>query len=173
MSSDYRTYHVFISSWLLVIVVSLGSFPAQSQTISADLTFRVACKEEGQGLSDEHWSAFLAQRGFTVLDKVRLAHERGQKALLPRDLVALDAQDRIVELKQLPVGSPYQYVALRSRPPTQHDADLEAALISFASEAPGCRAVEIARHDNNAGLRSFHDRLATMAKGWFRSQKGI
>jgi len=149
------------------------SLPARSETISADLTFSLACKEAVEGVSNERWSAFLAQRGFAVLDKVRLARERGQKALLPRDLVALDAQDRMIEVLQLPIGSRDQQVWLRSPPPTQHDEDLEAALISFASEAPGCRVVEIARHENEASLWSLHESLATMAKGWFRSSKGI
>jgi hypothetical protein len=133
-----------------------------SQSISPDLAFRVVCADPNSTNIDEQAEVFLRQRGFAVINKIEAARKLGQPALLLRDILAVDAQSREVTLIQIPFGNRSISMGLRTLPPTRHDEELEAALLSFAESVAGCHAHQVTRNDNGPELRCFHDELIKM-----------
>lgn len=137
-------------------------------SFSADLAFFFNCKDKANPPSDEVIEGFMADKGFRVLNKVRLAkEENADYHWMKMDIIGIDSARRKINFTAFP-GQPNTYnVGLWSEPPTRHSTDLENAVLEFTEKTLGCSNYQVQRFQNSAEAKDVYDYSFKETEGWF------
>ncbi|WP_156952106.1 hypothetical protein [Bradyrhizobium sp. WSM1743] len=124
--------------------------------LHADMTFLFVCERQPRAEVERQSEAFLKQNGFRVLNLADVQHRHGFR-FMESHLVALDRDQRMVEIMSVPSGKELYSFALYSMPPTEHSTAFEGDALRLASGALGCENRQIDRHENGPERRPFFE----------------
>jgi hypothetical protein len=124
--------------------------------LSADLAFHFVCKEALRGDLEKAIEQFLRSDGFRVLKLTVLQRQRDAVGF-ETNVVALDHDQRMIEIRSVHGADQRYSVALYSRPPTNHLASLERDILEFVSEHLKCENRQVQRHDNSEEQKDFFE----------------
>ncbi|HSN17125.1 MAG TPA: hypothetical protein VLV87_02855 [Gammaproteobacteria bacterium] len=166
---------VFAIVGLVLIIVRPDTTPddsdAPTNSFGADLTYTFDCK--GKSPSVQAIQQFMADKGFQTLDKVAAGKKLTPDfSWMKLDVVGLDSAHRQISFKTFADQPDDYHVSLYSEPPTQHDTDLEGALMAFTGKTLGCKNHRKQRLDNPAGAKGIYDKSVTTTEGWFQQAAG-
>jgi hypothetical protein len=153
-----------------------GQSQTQVRTLRADLAFLFDCSGRADNSIEKSVEGFLQDRGFRVLDKGRLRREHGLSSGV--DIVSIDAQQRVMAVRQLPyrgsdgVSRVYS-LGLNTTPQTVRATELEAATVAFVSDTLGCRVRQVSRGENGEDARDLHEDQVRLIEGWFRQARDL
>lgn len=133
----------------------------------ADLAFWFRCEQRASPELEQKIDAFLQQQGFRVLNLGALQRNAGV-GIFDLNITAIDAKRRTIDVHAFKETPGSQTVGLYSPPPTQHDAALEESLLTFTSQALGCRNDQIARNTNGPEAAAMHNWNVERIEGLFK-----
>jgi hypothetical protein len=149
--------------------ISFCASGQQNGTFFADLAFHFDCKGDAYPVSDRVIEQFLQDRGFTALDVVRVRRDRKMAPMLSELFIdGIDRQQRMIRFMADPPRRGSYVVLLNTPPPTHHDADLEEALLAFASNTLKCHVREISRRENDIDARHAYNEYFKKVEEQFR-----
>jgi hypothetical protein len=108
---------------------------------------------------------FLREKDFRILNRAALERERGIRPLIAVNIVALDADLRMITVNSVP--GRYVIVKLTSAPPTRHSTDLEDSLQRFIVEGLRCEIRRVTRSENDSGTRPLFESEVGRVKDLF------
>jgi len=130
----------------------------QQESLSPDLALNFSCKIAP---SEEAIEKFLKLHDFEVANPERVRRQL-QRSFFLLDIEALDKRSWIVTFRgssipavQQKVEGVFYTVGVNSPPPTQHDRNLEEAIISFVSNDLDCQITSNGRYENPVGATDF------------------
>ena len=151
---------------LLVIVCLLSVAPLssaeqtkaaqRSRSLSADLSFHFECKEGLRSDVEKQIEFFLRGHGFKVLNQAGIQRQHNVY-IFDTDMVALDGDQRMVEVTSVPGADRRYSFGLYSQPPTNHSASLEQEILNFVSENLKCETRQTARKENGEEQKEFYE----------------
>jgi hypothetical protein len=157
----------------VILVYALGSalltttLAAQpSGSIAADLSFHFVCREKRRGEIERRIEAYLETKKFRVLNQADI-QRRHDVHLFDTNLVALDQDQRMIEIRSVPRADARYSFYLYSRPPTNHLISLEADILRFISENLNCETRQIARNANGPEVRKLYNSEIRRVKSLF------
>jgi hypothetical protein len=163
---------------LLGTIISTFAFSALAQEVrglSADLSFTFHCLGDS---SQEHTDAiehFLQEKGFKVLNVVRLLRDRKLPPLLSELMIdgVDESHHQMVRFMSTPAQMGWYEVQFFTRPPTQHDEIVENKLLMFASKTLVCAiGRRVVRGENGSERRSYFDRIFKQRRDKIREAAG-
>jgi hypothetical protein len=155
-----------------MIACSIGEVHSEPNVIDADLVFHFVCNKKDRSVWEDDIEKFLRAQGFKVLNQARIQHEHGV-FLKEVGIIGLDRGRRIIEFRDLPPSHDRYAVRLNSPPPTQHDPQLEAALLELASKTLDCEVRQVARRENDTDAAAAYDKVVGRIEGLFRQAEEL
>lgn len=159
---------------LLALALALCSWPVYAQTrlLVRDLTFNFDCKDQQESSNVEDLlEEFLRNKGF---DALNLGRVRRQHSVPGLDVYVLgmDKKSRIIRLVSFPQHHSYA-LSLVSPPPTEHDSQLENALLQFVPDRLGCKTREVTRNSNGVDAIQIYEKEVRRIENLFREVDDI
>jgi hypothetical protein len=159
-------------------VVSIFVFSAHAQQVrgfSADLSFTFHCSGDPSQEPAEAIERFLREKGFKVLNVVRLLHQRKLPSLFSELMIdGIDeSQERMISFMSTPFQIGWYEVQFFTPPPTQHAEVAENQILMFASDTLGCRiGRRVVRHENGSERRGHYDQVFRRRRDKIREANG-
>ncbi|WJR81498.1 hypothetical protein [Bradyrhizobium sp. NP1] len=129
---------------------------AQLNLLSADLAFHFVCEGKSRGEPEKAIEPFLRASGFRVLNLAEI-QRRHDVNLFDTNVIALDRDGRIIDIRSVPQAHRRYSFYLYSSPPTSHSNDLEEQILTFVSGDLGCEVRQIERHENRELQKGFYE----------------
>lgn len=174
LSASFRGRICLAAAAILGFAAGVGCSAAQ-EGLDADLVLRVACPQDMSRDKLRLIKRRLFARGFDVVDVAGIASARLPDYPFRVKIEALDAQGRSVTMNALNLDPSSRtgpsftlHLAIYSRPPTKHDAELEEAVRSWAADDLGCAQSGLDMHDNSEAAMSTYDNLIADARNLFK-----
>ena len=165
-----RALCVMTAYLLTVLLLFAGKQTAVAQSnrhLHADLAFNFVCKKDSRDAVERRMESFLKERDFRVLNLADI-QRRYDVHLFDANMVALDSDQRMIDVRSIP-GADWTYsFFLYSPPPTNHSFAFEADILSFVSENLKCQTRQIARSENGSEQKEFYDSQVRRVKGLFQ-----
>ena len=151
-----RRLFVMVACTLASASLNSAVADQSSRSILPDLSFHFVCREERRDETERRIEVYLAAKEFKVLNQADIQH-RYDIHLFDTNMVALDRNQRMVEIRSVPGAHARYSFYLYSRPPTNHLVSLENDILRFISENLRCENRQIARNENALEAREFYD----------------
>jgi hypothetical protein len=162
----------------LQLVTSLVGIPDRATAESdrpllPDLSFYFDCDPKMQRTNVESVvTEVLRELEFRTLNIGRLQRDNGV-ILYNSYIIAIDKNDRMVNVRSFLPNLDSYSVTLYSAPPTQRSLELEATLLSFAEKALDCSVRQIARNQNDSSVGSVFNMEVNRIESLFREAKDL
>jgi hypothetical protein len=161
---------------LLCVAVLFGAEQAiaaqSSGVLLPDIAFHFVCKEAPRGDIERRMEAFLRRSGFKVLNVADVQRQH-DAYISDTNIVALDGDRRITEIRSVPGADRRYSLNLYSQPPTNHFSSLEEDILHFVSEDLKCETRQIARKENGEEQRGFYESQVRRVQGLFEEADRI
>jgi hypothetical protein len=143
-----------------------------SRMLLPDIAFHFVCKKAHRGDIERRMKAFLKGDGFKVLNVADVQRQH-DAYISDTNMVALDSDRRIIEIRSVP-GVDWRYsFSLYSRPPTNHLSSLDEDILHFVSEDLQCETRQIARKENGEEQKEFYESQVRRVQGLFEEADRI
>jgi hypothetical protein len=127
-----------------------------SRTLLADLSLHFICKDGSRSEIEKRMESFLIGNAFRVLNLADIQRQHDVH-IFDTNMVALDPDRRMIEIKSVPGADGRYSFYLYSQPPTNHSPSLEGNILSFISENMKCEARQVARKENGEEQKEFYE----------------
>jgi hypothetical protein len=159
-------------SLLMIVVLLLSVFVKPTLAadpnlrLAADLALQFVCKESRRDDIEKNMEAFLKKNGFKILNLGEIQRQH-DVYLIDTNIVALNGDQRMVEMRSVPLAERRYSFYLYSRPPTDRSDLLERNILSFVSESLKCDMRQIARNENGKERARFYESQVRRVEGLF------
>jgi hypothetical protein len=152
---------------ITTLIFNFSEVFADDSVLLSDMTFQLNCDTEQLDNFSPRAEKFLRHSGFKAIDLSKLQMRYG-KAIIPMRIIGIDNAGRIVDFMAFEYSKKKIFITLLSRPPTQHDHELENSIISFSSAFQECKLSDISRSDNGSEAIKFYNSQVNRTNNLFR-----
>jgi hypothetical protein len=167
-------------NYVVVCLLGLNSLCAAEHTLAGqlvrsllpDLSFHYVCKAGLRGDIEKRTQLFLRANGFRVLNLADIQHQHDIH-FFDTNILALDRDQRMIEIRSVPRADQRYSFGLYSQPPTSHSVALERDILNFISVDLGCESRQIRRNQNREEQKEFYESELRRARGLFEEADRI
>lgn len=132
---------------------SAGQLGATQPThLNADMSFHFVCRQNSRPGIEKDIELFLRSGGFRGLNQGEIQRQHNVH-ILDTSIVALDGNNKMIEVRSVPGADSRFAFYLYSEPPTKHFSSFESEILNFVSNRLGCEIRQLARKENEEEQR--------------------
>ncbi|MEQ1662372.1 MAG: hypothetical protein ABL877_06730 [Thiobacillus sp.] len=147
--------------------VSLHKFDKNRDVLSPDMTFFFDCQGKDRAVLEGDITKFLMSEGFRVLNERQIERAHGFN-IFDIHISGFDVKRGIIEFMSFPPAAGSYSVRFISPPPTQHSAQIEEAILTFARNNLECEIRQRSGGENGIEVTNFYNSEVKRIEGLFR-----